>query len=221
MKTFKTCIFDMDGVLLDSEPFWRKAQIECFAKAGLQLTDADCRQTTGIRIDELVKLRFAQQPWSDPSCAEVSAQIQNKVGELIARRGVRLPGVKESISFLRSQNLRLALASSSSLRLIEITLRALELQDCFEIIHSAENEPFGKPHPAVFLHTAEKLGENPADCLVIEDSLNGVIAAKAAQMTCIAVPDRADRLSQKFVIADLILNSLAELPALWPELLSI
>ncbi|MBQ7503325.1 hexitol phosphatase HxpB [bacterium] len=218
MKSFTTCIFDMDGVLLDSEPFWRQAQMRIFAEVGLNLNEEDCRQTTGIRIDELVRFRYGQQPWTGPSCAEVSAQIQNTVGLLISQHGRTLPGVREAVNFMRSQGLRLALASSSSLQLIDITLKTLGLQNCFELIHSAENEPLGKPHPAVFLHTAEKLGEKPVSCLVIEDSLNGVIAAKAAQMTCVVVPDRADNDNPKFIIADLTLKNLTELPARWPDI---
>jgi sugar-phosphatase len=101
--------------------------------------------------------------------------------------------------------LQLAVASSSPPRLIEASLARLGLRDHFTEIVSAESEPYGKPHPAVFLTTAARLGVAPTECLVFEDSLNGLVAAKAARMICVAVPERVD---PRFAFADLVLPSL-------------
>ncbi len=219
-KPFKACIFDMDGVLLDSEPFWRQAEREIFATVGLNLTEEDCMETMGVRIDELVVYRHSQKPWDSPSCAEIAEKIQLRVAELVKEKGTRLPGVLEALHFLKEeQNLRLALASSSSRMLIEAVLEALKLQGFFEITCSAEKEPYGKPHPAVYINTAKLLNVEPIDCLAIEDSINGVIAAKAARMACVAIPEKALRNNKKFAIADLQLDSLLQLPEHYQQLL--
>ena len=75
LAPLQACIFDMDGVLLDSEPFWRQAEREVFATVGLDLTEQDCMETMGVRIDEVVALRHSQKPWSSPSCPNVAEQI--------------------------------------------------------------------------------------------------------------------------------------------------
>lgn len=208
----------MDGVLLDSEPFWRRAEREIFAQVGILLTEQDCVETMGIRIDEVVKYRFEQHPGSYPDVPDVAQRIVNRVAELVEQQGKTLPGVLTALEFLQKQRIPLALASSSSVQLIETTLRALKLETYFPVRHSAEGEPYGKPHPAVYLAAAAKLDADPAQCLAIEDSLNGVIAAKAARMTCIAVPEKAVAHLPQFSLADAVLGSLAELPNIWSKL---
>ncbi|MBQ7529743.1 hexitol phosphatase HxpB [bacterium] len=210
-KRYEACIFDMDGVLIDSEPFWRQAELEVFSAVGIRLTEEDCIETMGIRIDEIVNMRYRQHPWSGPSCAEVSEKIQDRVIELIKEKGKALPGVYEAIALLKGTGLKIALASSSSYRLIKAILQTLNLEEAFTLLYSAEQERFGKPHPAVFITTAQKLKVEPTNCLVIEDSPNGVIAAKAALMTCIAVPEKAMADDPRFAIADFKLSSLLEL----------
>lgn len=119
---------------------------------------------------------------------------------------------------VRRSGLRLALASSSSTFLIETTLRALGLQQVFEVVESAELEPLGKPHPGVYLNTARRLAVDPVRCLAIEDSLNGVIAAKAARMTTVAIPEAHAQADPRFRVADHQLASLLEFPALLESL---
>lgn len=214
-----TCIFDMDGVLLDSEPFWRQAEREVFATVDVHLTEQDCIDTMGIRIDEVVALRYSQKPWDSPHQDIVAQRIVARVAEIVTATGRPLPGVHEAIAFLRQQNLALGLATSSSSVLVEATLSALGLSKAFDCVHSAEHEPYGKPHPAVYLHTAAKMGANPLECLAIEDSLTGVISAKAARMQVIAVPEAAVAQDPRFTLADFRLSSLIELPSIWPALL--
>lgn len=201
----RAAIFDMDGLLIDSEPLWREAEIEVFASVGLALSDEECRDTTGLRIDEVVALRHAQSPWSEPELGVVIERITDALIARVRARGEPLPGAREAIATCRSAGLALALASSSSRRIIDATLEHLGLE--FPVIASAQDERYGKPHPAVFLRAAERLGVEPTECLVFEDSLHGVIAAKAARMTVIAVPEHPD---PRFAIADRVLESLLD-----------
>lgn len=213
-------LFDMDGILCDSEPFWRQAEMEVFGRAGLTLTEQECAETTGLRIDEVVAFRYAQQPWASPSQAKVASEIVERVEALVSQRAQRLAGVESSLRFFEERGMKVGLASSSSSRLIATTLKALDLRERFRVTHSAENEPYGKPHPAVYLTACEKLGSEPTRTLAIEDSLNGVLSAKAARMTVIAVPADHDRGDPRFAIADLQLGSLEELDSRFSEVLS-
>jgi sugar-phosphatase len=138
---------------------------------------------------------------------------------LVVEKGSRLPGVPQAIELCRAHGLRLALASSSQYRLIEVVLDHIGLSSTFEMVYSAEDEPYGKPHPGVFLTTADRLGVGPRRCLVWEDAPAGVLAAKAARMACVAVPEPAERGHSTFAIADAVLGSLEEADeALWARL---
>jgi mannitol-1-/sugar-/sorbitol-6-/2-deoxyglucose-6-phosphatase len=114
---------------------------------------------------------------------------------------------------------RVGLASSSSRRIIDAAVARLGAAGRFDAIHSAESLRYGKPHPEVYLDIAAMLGAPPAACLAIEDSLNGLIAAKAARMGCVAVPEAEHAADPRFVLADAVLGSLHEFgPALWSRL---
>lgn len=202
-------IFDMDGLLIDSEPAWRRAEIEVFGEVGLALTDAECRETTGLRIDEVAAFHFARAPWEGASPAEVATRIVDLMVARVSAEGAPMDGAIEAVESLAGRT-RLALASSSPRRLIDATLARLGLTDRFAVITSAEADRYGKPHPAVFLRAAEALGVAPTRCLVLEDSLNGLVAAKAARMRCVVVPEAPD---PRFALADRVLGSLRELPA--------
>ncbi|MEO1436068.1 MAG: hexitol phosphatase HxpB [Bacteroidota bacterium] len=201
-------IYDMDGLMIDSEPFWQQAQIMCFAQVGIQLTVADCLETKGIRIDEIVAMRAEQAP-KPYNQQQLTTQIVDHLIELIETQGQALPGLQESLRLWEQLEKPVHLASSSSFRIIEAVLRKLDLHGVFNTIHSAEKETFGKPHPAVYLSTAKLIGVAPQKCLALEDSLNGGIAAKAAQMKLIVVPE--DQGDHRFGFADLQLNSLLDL----------
>lgn len=207
----RAIIFDMDGILIDSEPYWRQAEIEHFGSVGLELTEADCAQTTGLRIDEVVAYRYAEKPWNDVSQAEIAERILNRVEELVASVGVPLAGAIEAVNLVAVSGRPLALASSSSYRLIQATLKRLGLEEAFPVVHSAEEETWGKPHPAVYLQAAGKLGCSPLDCLAIEDSLNGVISAKAARMQVVAIPAAHDQNDPRFCLADHQLQQVSQL----------
>ncbi len=203
-------IFDMDGVLLDSEPFWHDAEIEVFATVHLMLTREQCMETMGVPVNEVVAYRFQQKPWANKSQQQVSKEIYDGVIRRILAHGVLMDGVADIIQLFQSKKLPLALASSSPISMIEIVLNKIGLQNVFSVVHSAEHEEYGKPHPAVFLSTAKELGVNPRRCLVIEDSFNGLIAAKAACMKTMVVPMKALQHESRFEIADLKVRSLSE-----------
>lgn len=203
-------IFDMDGLLIDSEPFWQQAEMEVFPAVGLNLTSELCEQTMGLRIDEVVNYWYQRHPWEGVSQEEIANRIVQRVVELIETKGVAKKGVYELFDFLADKNIPLALASSSDYPLIEAVINRLNLHYQFQVIHSAIVEKYGKPHPAVYLTTAEKLGVAPTNCLTLEDSVNGILAAKAARMICFAIPDGYPDYNPKSAIADQIFPSLME-----------
>jgi mannitol-1-/sugar-/sorbitol-6-/2-deoxyglucose-6-phosphatase len=202
-------VFDMDGVLLDSEPIWRAVEREIFAGLGIRVTDDDLRETMGVRIADVVERWHRRHPWAEPSRAEVAAAVVDGVARRIEEAGVLHPGVRGAIDRLESDGVRLALASSSPMRLIRAVLAMGELEERFDVVVTAEGEVRGKPDPAVYLSAARALGVAPARCLAIEDSINGVRAAKAAGMVCVAIP--ASDNDADFGEADLVLGSLDEL----------
>jgi HAD superfamily hydrolase (TIGR01509 family) len=203
-------IFDMDGVLIDSEPLWRQAEIAVFGAHGVPLDESMCRQTMGLRTDALVRHWYERFPWT-ADLATVERQLLDHVESLIATQGEAKRGVPGAIAFLRDRGLPVALASSSPYRLIVAVCEKLGLGEVFKVIHSAEQERLGKPHPGVYLTTAAKLAVPATSCIAIEDSVNGIIAAKAARMTCIAIPDPELRGDPRLSIADLVLDSLCEI----------
>jgi sugar-phosphatase len=204
----RAVIFDMDGLLVDSEPLWVRAEIEIFGEVGLVLGEEDCARTKGLRTDDVVAYWFTRRPWTGASPAEVEARLVARVASLVRAEGLALPGVEGAIAAAREGSRRLAIASSSPMVIIQATLERLDLTRRFDVVQSAESLPLGKPHPGIFLHTAERLGVPAVECLVLEDSLTGVLAAKAARMTCIAVPFDHPTHDRRFVIADAIVGSL-------------
>jgi mannitol-1-/sugar-/sorbitol-6-/2-deoxyglucose-6-phosphatase len=203
-------IFDMDGVLIDSEPLWKIAEKKAFAKVGITLTTAMCNLTMGYRVNEVVDYWYEKFPWKDKAKKDVENDIVEICLNEIRTTGREMEGVTECLLRLKKSNYRLALASSSSTKIIDVIIDQLSIRHFFEVIQSAENEEFGKPHPAVFLTTAKKLKVNPQNCLVIEDSVNGVIAAKACRMKVIAIPDKELAGDKRFAIADVILKSMVD-----------
>ncbi|WP_373048782.1 hexitol phosphatase HxpB [Vulgatibacter sp.] len=204
----RAAIFDMDGLLIDSEPLWRAAEVEVFRSVGVPLTEEMCHQTTGLRIDDVVAHWHRRHPWEEPGTAVVQERIVRRMIELIGERGSAKRGVDRALDWARGHGLAIALASSSPMRIIEAVLGRLGIADRFVVVRSAEEEPWGKPHPAIFLSTAAALGVRPEECLVFEDSLTGVIAAKAARMRCACVPEAWPRQDGRFVLAEACLPSL-------------
>jgi sugar-phosphatase len=206
----KAAIFDMDGLLINSEPFWRKAEVFVFKPLGLQIDEEDCIETMGLRIDVAVKYWFDKFNYKDADIYVTADNVVKKVKEFILREGNLMPGVLDTLIKLKERNIPMAIASSSSIDLFKAVTKKCKIENFFNSICSAENEEYGKPHPAVYLQAAKKLGVNPENCLVFEDSLSGVISAKAALMKVVAVPSKAVAGEAGFVIADKILFSLKD-----------
>ena len=202
ISTFKAVIFDMDGVLIDSEPLWKIAMEEVFVSIGCPLTRKDFQKTVGLRLDEVIEYWYAHTGWDNTSPKEVENRIVQRMIELLKENGEPLSGVVDTLKHLKSKNFKIGLATSSYEVLINTVLDTLLIRDYFDFTHSAEKESYGKPHPAVYLSVAKKFNIHPKDCLVIEDSLNGIISGKAARMKVVCIPEKSHSLEPKLSLAD-------------------
>ncbi|MEW9208080.1 hexitol phosphatase HxpB [Citrobacter werkmanii] len=207
-------IFDMDGLLVDSEPLWDQAELDVMASLGVDITRRhELPDTLGLRIDMVVDLWFAQQSWNGPTRQEVTARIITRAIALVEETRPLLPGVREAVALCKSQGILVGLASASPLHMLEKVLTMFDLRDSFDALASAEKLPYSKPHPQVYLDCAAKLGIDPLSCVALEDSVNGMIASKAARMRSIVVPAHENQDDPRFVLADVKLSSLTELTA--------
>lgn len=205
-------IFDMDGLLIDSEPLWDRAELEVMANLGVDITRRDeLPDTLGLRIDMVVDLWYAQQPWNGPTRQEVTNRIIERAISLVEEERPLLPGAREAVALCKANGLIVGLASASPLRMLEKVLTMFELRDQFDALASAEKLPYSKPHPQVYLDCAAKLGVDPLTCVALEDSVNGMIASKAARMRSIVVPAVENRDDARYVLADIKLDSLEQL----------
>jgi sugar-phosphatase len=209
--SYAASIFDMDGLLIDSEILWHEAEIEILGDLGVPLSRDSCRGTKGMFVAEVTEYWHARYPWAGPTPAEVAVTIVDRVIALLLAKGELKPGAEHAIALCARRGLPLAVASSSQYRLIDTALAHFGLRHHFALIHSAEDEKWGKPHPAVFLTTAARLGAAPRRCLVWEDAPAGVLAAKAASMACIAVPEHGEEHHPAFGLADAVLGSLLDM----------
>lgn len=208
----EAAIFDMDGLLIDSEPFWRNSHVAAVAAHGVKITEDEVRKMAGKRTDEVVRHWREVYGLDHIANDALEAAVVDRVIENIQRSGKELPGVRSLIALFETHRIPMAVASSSAPEIIEAVLNKLKLGGYMQLAYSAKHEEFGKPHPAVFTTTAAKLGLSPAHCVVFEDSLSGVRAAKAAGMKCVAVPEEANIKKPEFQLeADLVVSSLERL----------
>jgi sugar-phosphatase len=204
----KALIFDMDGVIIDSEPFWREAETKVFRQYDIPMTEEMCRKHTGLRIDVVVDYWLQHFGKTNLDNRRIIQEIMLEVKNLIQKHGQLLPGVEILMREARKQNVAIAIASSSFSLLIETVINQFGLDKYVQLFRSSENEEFGKPHPAVYIQTARALGVQAIDCVVLEDSFNGLVAAVAARMKTVAVPDEHNFKDPRFVIADVLVSSL-------------
>jgi mannitol-1-/sugar-/sorbitol-6-/2-deoxyglucose-6-phosphatase len=183
----RACVFDMDGVLIDTEPVWRRVEQEVFARVGVHLTEAQLLETWGKRIDEVVDHWYTSRPWDGVRPHAVAKAIVDDVIAHVRAHGEAAPGAREAIATARAAGLKVAIASSSSRRLIDAVVKRLEVEQHVDAVLSADDEKQGKPAPDVYLRAAWNLGVRPEECVAIEDSPVGVESAKAAHMRCIAL----------------------------------
>jgi HAD superfamily hydrolase (TIGR01509 family) len=207
-------IFDLDGVLADSEPWWSKIDAELLAEYGVTYRGEYHQNVVGVSYRlavEFYKKAFGLSVATD----EMMRRRGEIATEFFANRVDLFPNVKEVLEELRQMKLHLAVATSSVSASARPFLDRHQLTGFFKVIVTGEEVERGKPAPDIYLCAMEKLGI-PADaCLVVEDALPGVAAAKAASMRVAAIPDRRfvdpDVYEKK---ADCVLGSLKELPAL-------
>jgi HAD superfamily hydrolase (TIGR01509 family) len=211
LSRFKAVIYDMDGVLIDTEPFWKMAEEKIFATVGIDFNSIPNQETVGMRIDEVVGYWHQHYPWEGKSIEQVAQEIMDEMERYIRVEGKAMKGVEESIKHFSQRGMKIGLATSSYERLMHATLDRLGITDFFHCTVSAEHLSQGKPHPLIYLETAKQLNVSPANCLVIEDSINGIKAGKAAGMFVVAIPDGSHQFSEGFEQADLISDNLLEL----------
>jgi HAD superfamily hydrolase (TIGR01509 family) len=205
--TLQAVIFDMDGVLVDSEIYWRKSREEFAAALGKVWTTDDQRAAMGRNTIEWAQV-MQERLSLDMSLERIMADVKARVIAHYEQRLPVLPGALEAVQTTRSAY-RVALASGSPTEIIQEVMRLTGLDSVFEHIVYGDDMPNGKPAPDIYLETARRLGIPPAICLGIEDSSNGVRSVKAAGMTCIAVPSPGFTLPDEILkMADLVLPSL-------------
>ncbi len=203
-----TVIFDMDGLLIDSEPLWQEAGNETLKRFNISLTPDQYHSSTGLRSSEWIDHWFRHFNIGMEHAAGAEATIVKKAIEKIVEKAEPLPGVSYIFDFFKKRKFKIGVASSSPLELINLVAKKLAIDDMIIAKSSAENLSNGKPHPQVFLNCAELMRSSPSDCICFEDSFNGLIAAKAARMKCVVVPARSHFQQARWAAADLKLSSL-------------
>ena len=209
-----TVIFDMDGLLIDSEPLWGEAATEIFGGYNFQLTKTQYATTTGMRTKEFVEWWFNHYKVDARHNAIAENAILQSVVDKVAAKGKALPGVAHIFNFFIERNFKIGLATSSGKPLIDVVVDKLGIRNYLQSIESAAGLPYGKPHPQVYLNCAKALNSHPTQCICFEDSFNGLIAAKAARMKCVVVPAPQDSKNEKFNAADLKISSLVNFNSL-------
>jgi HAD superfamily hydrolase (TIGR01509 family) len=203
-----TVIFDMDGLLIDSEPLWKEAAEALFSTYGKQLTPPQYASTTGLRTKEFLAHWFGYFNLPDATIEDAEKKIVDRVIELVRQKGKPMPGVQHIFNFFLERNFKIGLASSSPLELIDLVIDLLGIRAHLQAVSSAAGLAYGKPHPEVYLNCAQQLAAMPAECVCFEDSFNGMIAAKAAKMKCVIVPSLHDAKNLAWEAADLKISTL-------------
>ncbi len=175
---------------------------------GLHLTEAELRQTMGLRIDDAVRHWWERYGWPGMAPAEVERAVTARVVQLIGERGVPMPGALDAVAMCRRLGLPVGVCSGSYAVVIEAALARLGIASDVAAWRSAEWEPFGKPHPGTYLSTATALGVDPTSCVAVEDSFNGAISARAARMRVVAVPEPSTASSERWGFCDAVIASL-------------
>ncbi len=186
---FSALIFDMDGLLVDSEPLWYEVEVAMIEKHGYTYTDDVRDSAIGLRVDEFSQIVYKHYPKVAESPAKIAQLVLKGMTSLPAEKIKARPGAEDIIRYAAEQNIPRAIASSSTQAIIEHFVKMLGWDELIPLRYSAEFMEKGKPAPDIYLHTAEQLGFAPEKCLALEDSIAGTLAALAAGMTCYTVPD--------------------------------
>jgi HAD superfamily hydrolase (TIGR01509 family) len=210
-------VFDLDGVLVDSEQLWDRARRELVEERGGVWREDATRAMMGMSSREWSRY-LHDELQVDLEPAEISAAVVAKLEQLYREQLPLLPGARAAVLAL-AQRWPLGLASSANREVIDLVLELAELEDSFAATVSSEEVPRGKPAPDVYLEAARRLGVAPTDCAAVEDSTNGLRAAAAAGMRIIALPNRTFPPAEDALqLADVVIGSLDELRPTLPVL---
>jgi len=209
-KNIEAVILDMDGILIDSERHWQLTERALFADLGIDLTDSLLVQTRGLRTEEMVAHWSSRFPMDGKDPKALMEEYDQRMVETMKKEVSLMEGARELIGMFREMALPVALATCSTHDHIDAVMEKHGLRASFNQLVSAAVDMPGKPHPEVFLRTAALLKVNPIHCLVFEDSFYGVVAAKAARMKVVAMPDSSEFDQDRFGAADLKIRSLNE-----------
>lgn len=209
----KAVIFDVDGTLLDTERIYMKAWKEAAAEAGYVMPDSVLQKTRAVNAKDAARI-FEEEIGNGFSYQAVRP-IRVRIAEEIIKREspILKPGVLELLAFLEGKGIRLSVASSTNQQGTREHLAESRILDRFEVVVGGDMVTNGKPHPDIFLKVAEALSVAPEECIVVEDSPTGIRAAYAAGMKAVLVPDLAAITQEIIDMADVVLNSLLEMPA--------
>lgn len=209
--TFSALVFDMDGLLVDSEPVWHQVEIELIESHGYSYS-AEVRDLgIGMRVDEFAAILQQHYPKLGDTPAAIEAAITGRLLAMPPERIQARPGAHEIVQYAAELGLPRAIASSSSQVVIEHFVRLMGWRELIPQRYSAEFVERGKPAPDIYLYAAERMGIAPAKCLALEDSRAGTVAAQAAGMTCFTVPDLSHSSLDDFGdVNDKIFGSLCE-----------
>lgn len=211
---FRVVIFDLDGVLADSEPWWNQIDTKLLAEHGVNYRGEYHRNVLGVSYRLAVE--FYKNAFHISAPVEELMRRRGEIAtDFFANRVGLFPSAKMTLEQLREMKLTLAIATSSVSASAGPFLERTGIRSFFKVIITGDQVERGKPDPDIYLLTAKKIGIAPAACLVIEDALAGVAAAKAGNMRVAAIPDTrfVDSLDYKKE-ADYVLGSLSEIPAL-------
>lgn len=203
-------IFDMDGVIVDSELHWK--ELEGFFLQGLVpgWKAEDQSRIIGLSLENLYTMLHDEYGMTEPR-ESFMEQYHRMAHRIYREQANLLPGFSDTLDCLLEAGVPLALASSSPRSWIDITLERFKLGEAFQVVLSAgEIGGKGKPAPDIYLHTAERMGVNPAQCTVIEDSKNGALSAQAAGMFCIGIRNGFND-EQDLSAADVIIDGFSGL----------
>lgn len=203
-------IFDMDGLLIDSEPLWEEAGAELLKEFDIILTPEQYQSSTGLRTEEWIAHWFNFFNIDERYAPKAVSDIIDKAIKRIEKYGHAMPGVPDIFSFFKDRGIKMAIATSSPLKLADIVVEKLNIRNYLSCVSSAEKLKYGKPHPEVYLNCAAEIGVLPVQSLFFEDSFNGMIAVKAARMKCVVVPMTSAYSLDKWGAADMKLRSLED-----------
>lgn len=190
MRKLEAVIFDLDGTLIDSMGIWQQVDIEFLQERGISVPKNLFEDLEGGNSFNEIAQYFKDKFNLTESVSEISL-VWTKMVETHYKEDIAIkPGVKKVLQFLQSNNIKLAVGTSNSLFLAQAALQSNKISEYFSAFTTGEEEIKGKPFPDIFLKSAERLAVEPSNCVVIEDTLEGVRAAKNAQMYTIAIKDK-------------------------------